>query len=68
MKKFSSLKKHILDPILDRYNIPEKEKKYLVSFYVQGISAIIEEWVKADCQETIDDINRIIIKCVKKIK
>ncbi len=65
-EKYSSLEKYIFVPILDRFKIPDSEKKYCISFYFKGISAIIEEWVKGDCQDSIEDMNKIIIKCVTK--
>ena len=63
VNKYNHLKKYILMPILDRFDIPEKEKEYFITFYINGIMAIIKEWLKRDCKDTIDDIENIIIKC-----
>lgn len=62
--KYNHLKDYILNPILNRFNIAEKEKNYLITFYINGIMAIIKEWIKADCKDAISDIEDIIIKCV----
>ena len=62
--KYSHLKYYILDPILDRFNIAEKEKNYLLTFYINGIMAIIKEWINKDCKDSISDIENIIIRCV----
>lgn len=62
--KYKHLKYYILNPILDRFNIDEKEKSYLLAFYINGIMAIIKEWINMDCKDSIDDIEKIIIKCV----
>ena len=40
--KYNHLKDYILNPILDRFNIAEKEKNYLLTFYINGIMAIIK--------------------------
>lgn len=64
--KYNHLKYYILNPILDRFNIPEKEKSYLLSFYINGIMAIIKEWINMDCKDSINDIEEIIIKYVGK--
>ena len=61
--KYSHLKKYVLMPILERFNVPEKERNYLINFYINGIMAIIREWIDADCKDSIDDIEKIIIKC-----
>lgn len=64
--KYSSLEKHIITPILDRFDIPVSTRKYLVGFYLNGIIAIIKIWLEDDCKESIIDIEKIIINCVKK--
>ena len=62
--KYNHLKYYILNPILDRFNIDENEKSYLLAFYINGIMAIIKEWITTDCKDSIIDIENIIIKCV----
>lgn len=64
--KFNHLKQYILIPILERFNVPEKERNYLIAFYINGIIAIIREWIDKDCKDSIDDIENIIIKSVGK--
>ncbi len=64
--KYSSLEKHIITPILDRFDIPVSTRKYLVGFYLNGIIAIIKIWLEDDCKESIIEIEKMIINCVKK--
>lgn len=59
---------HILNPILDRFEIPENEKKYMITFYINGIIAVINEWLKNDCLDSIDFIIDIIARQVPKIQ
>lgn len=62
--RYNNLKKHIFIPILEKFNIVEKEQDYIIAFYINGIMAIIKEWIKADCKDSISDIEDVIIKCV----
>ena len=62
--KYNYLKDYILIPILERFNIAEKERNYLVAFYINGIMAIIKEWLNKNCKDNIEDIEDVIIKCV----
>lgn len=62
--KYNYLKDYILIPILERFNIPEKERNYLIAFYINGIMAIIKEWHNKNCEDSIIDIEDVIIKCV----
>ena len=63
--KYNSLEKNIFIPILERFNVPEKDRKYLVTFYISGIMAIIKNWIINDCKDEISDIEEIIVKCTK---
>lgn len=62
--RYDHLKEYILLPILDRFNVDKPRKDYLLAFYINGIMAIIKEWIKKGCREDIDTIGDIIIKCV----
>lgn len=63
--KYSYLKKYILNPVLDKYNVSQNKRKFIIEFYVQGTMGIIREWTKDDCKDDIDDIIKIIIECVR---
>ena len=52
--------KRVLNPIMDRFSISEKEKKYLLSFYMNGILAVIKTWISSNCEDDIDFIVKII--------
>lgn len=65
INKYNHLKVYVINPILDRFNIPKNERDYLIAFYISGIIAIIKEWINNDCKASIIDVEDIIIKCVK---
>ncbi len=60
----SYLYKSFFLPILVRFNVPEKERKYRISFSLNGISAVIMDWVKGDCKESVEEMTEILIKCL----
>ena len=64
LNRYNSLEKYIINPIMERFNIPENERKYLSSYYVHGIISIIEIWLKNGCKDDIEQLIKIIIKCV----
>ncbi|MBQ3132522.1 MAG: TetR/AcrR family transcriptional regulator [Clostridia bacterium] len=55
---------NIFDPILERFNYPIEDRKYVMMYYLNGITAIITEWLKDDCRKTIPDVSGIIQKCI----
>lgn len=60
--------KHIFNPILDRFNYPEEDRKYVMMYYLNGINAISIEWVKDGCQKPIEEISKIIDACIFGLK
>lgn len=63
-KVYDKMFKFIFNPVLERFSFPEREREYVLKFYLTGITAIVMEWLKNDCEESMDDISRIIIQCV----
>ena len=61
---FQKLFDSIFKPILDRFHYPSDEQNYVMMFYLNGITAIITEWLKDGCQKSIEDISAIIHDCI----
>ena len=54
----------IFNPVLTKFEVPEKEKHYILKFYLVGITAIIMEWLENNCTDSIDFICKIVMECV----
>ena len=63
--KFNTLNKNIFAPIFRKFGIDEKTGKYMIVYYVNGITALINEWIKNDCKDETAYIEKIIIDCVR---
>ena len=63
-KVYSKMFNHIFDPILSRFRVPEKERAYMIKFYLTGVFAIVMEWLDRKCCDDMDTIIKIIIDCV----
>ena len=63
---YAGLFRHVLTPILDRYGVAEQDRPYLMAFYLHGLMAIISEWLKHDCADSIEYIAGMIQQCVKR--
>lgn len=60
--------KNIFNPILDRFNYPPEDRQYVMMYYLNGITAIITEWLKNDCDKSIEEISKIITVCIYGLK
>ena len=60
---FSKINKTIYTAF-EKFGIPEYERKYILMFYLEGLNAIVKEWIKNDCRDSIEEIIGIIEKCV----
>lgn len=63
--RYGQLKQHVLGPILARFEVPEAHRPYCIAFYVEGIAAIVKEWLRQDCADEIGTIAGIIQSCVR---
>ena len=61
---FQRMFDNIFKPILDRFHYPKDEQNYVMMFYLNGITAIITEWLKDGCQKSIEDISAIMRICI----
>ena len=63
--RYEHLKNHILGPILARFQIPSELRPYYIAYYVEGIIAIVKEWLRRDCIDEVESISDIIENCVR---
>ena len=55
---------HIFNPILERFHVSEKERAYVIKFYLTGVFAIVMEWIDKNCSDDIKTVTRVITDCV----
>lgn len=65
-KSYDGMFSHVFTPILDRYGVPQQDRRYIMAFYIHGLMAIIMEWLRSDCTEPIAYIVDMIQGCVKR--
>ena len=63
--RYGELKQHILGPSLERFEIPATHRPYYMAYYVEGIIAIVKEWLRQDCADEVEMIAGIIESCVR---
>ncbi len=65
---FQRLYENIFNPILDRFEYPLADRKYAMMFYLNGITAIVKEWLKDKCEKSIQEVSQIIYECIFGLK
>ncbi|MBR3970089.1 MAG: TetR/AcrR family transcriptional regulator [Ruminococcus sp.] len=63
-KIFNRMYANIFEPILQRFNYPVEDRKYVMIYYLSGINAVVVQWIKDDCYKPIQCISRIIQECI----
>ena len=61
---YEGMYQYVLTPILERFEVPKEDRGYLTNFYIHGLMAIIEEWLKEDCQDSMEHVIAIMEQCV----
>ena len=63
-KVYHRLFENIFNPILDRFQYSQGSRHYVMMYYLNGLNAIIFEWLKQGCKKPIDEISEIIRICI----
>lgn len=63
-ENYKGMFEHIFEPILSRYQVPAQDRKYMVTFFIHGIMAIIQEWLWGECADSIEHVISVIQICV----
>ena len=61
---YLSLNRHVFMPILNRYQVPLSSQKYMMPFYINGIMGIVNEWLKENCEDSIEHMISVIQVCI----
>ena len=61
---FQRLFVNIFNPILERFRYPEEDRTYVMLYYLNGVTAIVSQWLKDGCETEIEEISRIIHECI----
>lgn len=61
---YSRMMRHVFTPILERFQIAEPDRSYMVAFYIHGLMAILSEWLKHDCADSIPHVCAVMEQCV----
>lgn len=62
--RYRYIKKYIMEPILKRFGIPEAYWRYYTVYYIEGIMAIVKEWLETDCRDPVEMVAAVIEECV----
>lgn len=56
----------VFTPILERFQVPPQDRQYIMAFYIRGLIAIITEWIKQGCTDSVEHIISVICQCVMR--
>lgn len=61
---YRAMFRHIFDPILERFRVPVDEREYMMTFYLNGIGAVVSSWLKNGCVDSTDKLMSVILRCI----
>ena len=61
---YFALNRHVFAPILNRFQVPSSGQKYIMPFYIHGLMAIINEWLKENCRDSVEQLISVIQLCI----
>ena len=63
-KLYGRMLRNVFLPILERFSIAPADREYMMAFYVHGLMAILSEWLKTDCTDSIEHVSAVMQRCV----
>ncbi len=61
---YRQLFQYIFNPVLERFHYPAADRNYVMMYYLNGINAIVVEWLKDGCSKPVDEVAKIITVCI----
>lgn len=65
---YAQLFQNVFTPILNRFQVPEGERAYMLAFYIHGMMAIITQWLENECRDDVEMIAELIQRYVMRSK
>ena len=62
---FRPIREEFLTFVLNDFGVPSKNQDYYISFYMQGLFAVIYTWIDHDCDKPIQEMVDLIISLLK---
>ena len=59
-KQYEEMFNNLFSPIMTQFGLDIKFHKYLMDFFINGISTIVLDWVNDDCKYEIEEIEELI--------
>lgn len=63
---YLALNRHVFTPILNRFHVPAEDQSYVMSFFINGLIAMINEWLRNDCKDSVEHLIHLMQICVRK--
>ena len=64
-KSYDGMFRYVFTPILERFNVPEGDRAYIMDYFIHGLTAIIDRWLEGGCADSCERIIGLIQACVR---
>lgn len=61
---YAQMFQQVFTPILNRFQVPENERPYMLAFYIHGMMAIVMQWLENECRDEVEQIAELIQRYV----
>ena len=62
--KTNYMRQYIVEPVLQRFDIPKTYWEYYIAYYVDGLFAIVKTWLDHGCQDEVETVAKVMEACV----
>ncbi|MGN0741840.1 MAG: TetR/AcrR family transcriptional regulator [Candidatus Fimadaptatus sp.] len=65
-RAYDEMFRSLFSPILERHRVPEQERPYIMAFFIQGLMAMVAEWLRGDCALPPERLIGMIRQCIMR--
>ncbi len=60
---YARMFEHVISPILDRFDVADEDRPFVMAFHMSGLMAIVNEWVRGGCRESPEHVAGVMRRC-----
>lgn len=62
-KTYAKMFSEIFEPVMARLDVPSHDRRFVVAYHLNGLIAIVREWLKGECAEPVEYIASLMRRC-----
>ena len=63
-RTYRRMLEHVIEPVLDRLDVPQADRRYLLAYHMAGLMAIVRTWLEDGCADAPEHVAAVMERCI----